>query len=462
MSTRTIHRKRARSFYAGLGVLAAVAVIAYLAATAPSGLPFSPHTYVDVAFDNVGQLDTGADVRQNSVRIGEVRDIRYRPGHALVTLALDGHHPVYRDAHAAMWDQSALGQKFVELEPGHPAAGLLGPGEVLPAARAESASDIDGLLDVFDAPTRAGLTTGLRQLGLGMAGQGPGLRTLVSHAPALLDDTGTVSQALADPRTDLGGMFRAGQQLAAQFTGRSQELTTLVRQSNATLAALNTDDTRPLGESIGKLPATLTDFQTILDALQNPVADASDAVRTVRGGAADLGSATPDIRAVFRRAPTPLGKVPDVADDSKPAIEGLEATFHDARPLAPRLTEGFGGLRRFLDGLAPYSPDIAHFFTDGPDIFRDGENPSTHYLAVAVGPVNSSFVADATPCAIDNYPAPNGGAWRDHARPGAGLLCTTGQHSGPSLGKGPVSAALPLPLGPPGRSDNSTGDGGRR
>jgi phospholipid/cholesterol/gamma-HCH transport system substrate-binding protein len=459
--TRTIHRKRARSFYAGLGVIAAIAAISYLALTAPRGLPLSQRTYLDVAFDNVGQLDTGSDVRQNSVRIGEVRAIRLEPGRAVVTLALNGDHPVYRDAHAAMWDQSALGQKFVELEPGHPGAGPLAPGEVLAAAHTESAADIDGLLNVFDAPTRAGLSGSLRSLGLGMAGEGPALQLLAGHAPALLDDTGTVSEALADPRTDLGGMFRAGQRLAAQFTGRERELTTLVQQSSATLEAVNTDGTRPLDATMQRLPGALTDFQTILDSLQNPVSDAAAAVHSVRDGAADLGDATPDMRAVFREAPDPLDRVPGVSDDAKPAIEALDSTFHDARPLAPRLSEGFRGLRGFLDGLAPYSPDIAHFFTDGPDIFRDGENPATHYLAVAVGPVNSSFFADATPCAIDNYPEPNGGAWRDHAAQGAAMLCTTGQHSGPSPGKGPVSGVLPLPLGPPGGSENSTGEGGR-
>jgi phospholipid/cholesterol/gamma-HCH transport system substrate-binding protein len=461
LTTRTIHRKRAQSFYAGLGVIAVVAVISYVALTAQHGPPLATHTYVDVAFDNVGQLDTAADVRQNSVRIGQVQAIRYEPGRALVTLALDGDRPVYRDAHAAMWDQSALGQKFVELEPGHPEAGRLGPGEVLPSSHTESAADIDSVLNVFDPATRAALTTSVRSLGLGMAGEGPGLRDFIGHAPELLADTGTLSEALADDRTNLGGVFEAGQHLAAQFTGREQELTTLVRQTSATLAAVNTDGTQPLRAAVDKLPGTLADFQTILDSLQSPVSDAEAAVRTVRDGTDALGMATPAVRDVFREAPRPLHRIPEVSEDAKPALEGLDSAFHDARPLAPRLSEGFRGLRGFLDGLAPYSPDINQFFTDGPDIFRDGENPSTHYLAVAAGPVNSSFAADATPCAVNNYPTPGGGAWRDHAMPGVGLVCTTSQRTGPSLGKGPAYGALPLPLGPTGHSDNDEGVGGR-
>ncbi|GAA5149995.1 hypothetical protein GCM10023321_14740 [Pseudonocardia eucalypti] len=461
LTTRTIHRNRARSFYAGLGVIAVTSLISYIALTAQQGPPLAPHTYLDVAFDNVGQLDTQADVRHSSVRIGQVRAIRYEPGRAVVTLALDGDRPVYRDARAAMWDQSALGQKFVELDPGHPWAGPLGQGEELPAERTESATDVDALLDTFDAPTRAGLTGSVRALGLGAAGHGPGLREFITNGPDLLADTGRVSAALADPRTDLGGLFRAGQRLAAQFTGRERELGTLVRQTSATLAAVNTDDTRPLGDTLERVPGALTDFQTILDSLQSPVANAADVVRVVRPGAGDLGRATPDVRALLRDAPAPLRRVPGVSEDAEPALEGLDSAFHDARPLAPRLSEGFAGLRGFLDGLAPYTPDINRFFTDGPDIFRDGEDPATHYLAVSAGPVNSSFVGDATPCAINNYPTPGGGAWRDHALPGVGLLCTTGQHSGPSPGKGPAYGALPLPLGPTGHSDNDEGRQGR-
>jgi phospholipid/cholesterol/gamma-HCH transport system substrate-binding protein len=446
---RRIHRRRANAFYAGLGVVAVTAMATYLALTAPQGLPWSEHTVVRVAFANTGQLDPGADVRQNSVRVGSVRSIDYHPGQAVVTLALDGDQPVYRDAHAAMWDQSALGQKFVELDPGHPQAGELGADELLPAADTESATDIDGLLNVLDAPTRAALASTFRQVGLGMAGQGDQLNTLVRNSPQLLSDVGSVSRALAAPRTDLGGLFHTGAALARQFTGRTEELTTLVQQSNATLSALNTDQARPLSDSIAQLPATLTDFQAILDSLQGPVSDARTAVQTLRPGTDALGTATPDVRAVFRDAPRPLRMVPDVSDDAEPAIEALTSTFSDAKPLAPRLSDGFHGLRGLLAGLAPYSPDIRQFFTDGPSIFKDGENPSEHYLDVSLGPVNSSTAAGVTPCSINNYPEPGGGALRDHAAPGAALVCTTGPHSGPALGKGPAAAAAPLPPTPP-------------
>ena len=138
-----VTRERGRSFLVGVGLLCAVALAGYVALTAKAGTPLSRHTRVKAAFSDVGQLSAGDDVRRDSVRIGQVGAIDYSGSQAVVTMELSAHETVHADARAAMWDQSALGQKFVELDPGSAAAGP-GRGSGRGADRLRRVADFDG------------------------------------------------------------------------------------------------------------------------------------------------------------------------------------------------------------------------------------------------------------------------------------------------------------------------------
>jgi len=147
----------ARRFLVGLGAIGASLVLVYLAFTANQGrLPGAPVTTVRAAFDDVGQLQAGSEVRQNGEIVGQVSAVELVSGKPLVTMKLTSGAPVYRDGYAGIWDQSALAQKFVELRSGNAASGPLGDA-VLPASQTESTHDLVSVLDVFDPPTRAAL-----------------------------------------------------------------------------------------------------------------------------------------------------------------------------------------------------------------------------------------------------------------------------------------------------------------
>src|SRR5882757_9274298 len=119
----------ARRFLSGLGTLAVMLVIGYIAFTANQGrLPGTPVTTVRAAFADVGQLQAGSEVRQNGIIIGQVSAVALVNGQPVVTMDVHGGVSMYRDGYAGIWDQSALAQKFVELRAGGPASGLLGDG----------------------------------------------------------------------------------------------------------------------------------------------------------------------------------------------------------------------------------------------------------------------------------------------------------------------------------------------
>lgn len=413
-----VHRTTARNFAIGVGGLLVFLGLAALGGIVSSGgeIPARDYTYVDAAFDNAGTIRVRQDVRIDSLIVGQISAIRHDGDHAVVTLRLNGDRPVYGNASARIWQESALARSFVELTPGDPSAGPL-PGNVIPRVHTRDAIDLDQLFNVFDEPTRAALSSSLTQLGGGLLGHSGDLRDALRKAPPGLEDLGTVADTLSDPRTDLPGLLNSANRFMGHLDDRSAELRSLLRQTDATLAAVNVDDAQPLDQTLKDLPSTLVQARTALDSLNGPLADVRSAVTTIRPGGEALGAAAGDLRGVLREGVTPLRKVPDVAEQASPAVEDLTHTVSDARPLAPALLTTLDAADRLLAGLSPYSPDIGRFFSQlaAPDGLLSGSiAPGQHYFGIfPTVPAGPGLVSVPDPTFRTNpYPAPGGAAYR--------------------------------------------------
>lgn len=405
-----VSRSTTRSFMTGLGTIVVLGVLMLLGITASSGLPGAEKTTVRAEFDRVGaSLKVGNDVRENSSRVGQVSDLTYENGHAVATLELDGNMPVYKDAKAEVWDQSALAKKFVEINRGHPEAGPMGD-HPIPAHRNVSSADLDHILDALDPRTRDALTSTLREVGSGGAGHGQDLNDLLDKAPGMLRGLGKTSGALSDPRTDLPGLLHRADNLVSSLNGRDRELAGLVREVGDTAGAASVDGGAPLQDSLKELPGTLSQARTGLDSLDKPLGDARSAMSDIRSGAAALGTATPDLRGVLREGPKPLNMVLGVADKAEPAVEDLTHTVADARPLVPAVSRGLTDAAPPVNTLAQYSPEVVAFFRNIESMVSTSVAPGVHGARVGVA-AQGSAIADGglikDPLqGQDPYPAP--------------------------------------------------------
>jgi phospholipid/cholesterol/gamma-HCH transport system substrate-binding protein len=402
----------ARHFLSGLGTLAVMLVIGYVAFTANQGrLPGTPVTTVRAAFTDVGQLQAGSEVRQNGITIGQVSAVQLVNGQPVVTMDVHGGVPMYRDGYAGIWDQSALAQKFIELRAGNPASGPLGDG-TLPVGQTESTHDLVQVLDVFDPPTRAALGNALRQLGGGLAGYGPGLHGFIGSAPGVLSDVSELSTTLVSDRTDLPGLLHTSDRLSSRFTGREYQWTELLHQTDETLRALGVDNGTPLGDTLTKLPGTLRAVRTALDDADQPLTDLASAAGDLRSGAHSLGRATPDVRGVFREAHAPLDRIPGVSDDAKPAVADLSRTFSDAQSLTPKLADALSSAAPPLKVLAPYAPDLGTFAFDLSNLIVDHDGWEHRLRIMAGAPSLPTLLVNQLKDTNNPYPAP-GQAIRD-------------------------------------------------
>ena len=93
---------------------------------AVSGLDlFSPKVTWRVGMTHLAGLQAGDDVRVLGYRMGVVRKIRFREKTALfsLTLVMDANTPLYTGYKITVRESSALGGKFLSIDPGKPSAG---------------------------------------------------------------------------------------------------------------------------------------------------------------------------------------------------------------------------------------------------------------------------------------------------------------------------------------------------
>lgn len=405
---RPVHRDEARKFAFGLGTIGLLAVVATIGGIAQTGgaLPGKSYTYVTADFEDVGILKTGKDVKENGIRVGTVTDIDYQDGIARVTLRLDGDHHVYRDAELEMANSSALGKKYVSLDPGTSEAGALGD-QVLPVSQTTDASSFEDVFQVLDPKTRRATRAAVDELATGLAGRGADLHALAQSSPDLMADLSTVARALSSQDGNLDGLLVAADQLAGRFDGHQQKLAELIATADDSLTAFAVDAGRPLRESVAALPDTLRAAKSALDALNRPLGDARVALLDLQPGGRALGRSASDLRAFLRDAVGPLERVPSVSEAAEPALTDLVDPLVDAGPLIPKLVAGFDAADQFLFGLAPYAADAGMFFSHH-DLLSGTLGPGKHYFATmltAVGLYSLNGVPD--PLAVSEpYPDP--------------------------------------------------------
>ncbi|NPB05947.1 MAG: MCE family protein [Aquificae bacterium] len=98
-------------------------------------------------FKNVAGLSKGSDVRVSGVKVGKVKELLFEGGKVKVVLEVKEGVPLYRDAVARIESLGLLGDKYVEVDPGSPEAGILPPGSTIP--RTEEPADFTKVVETF-------------------------------------------------------------------------------------------------------------------------------------------------------------------------------------------------------------------------------------------------------------------------------------------------------------------------
>lgn len=225
-------------------VLGAVLLLAYMATSLGSVGRGGGRTVTMIFDDATGLIET-APLAVSGVKVGAVRTIEYDERGAKVVASIRDDVKLYTDARAAVKAKSLLGEKFVAIMPGTPAAGPLGDGEVktLPSADIDRmAAAIARIAEQVDPADVKQIAHGLA-VALGEDGFG-------TSVPETIRDVGRDLHRLT---ATLEGATGSAKELAAELKPLLAKLDALATKTDKTL-----DRTQP---SLDRLPETLAAFE---------------------------------------------------------------------------------------------------------------------------------------------------------------------------------------------------------
>ncbi|WP_051581182.1 MlaD family protein [Pseudonocardia acaciae] len=296
-------------------------------------------TTLTAVFADSSPLVAGNKVQMNGAEVGKITAIRLVNGQARVEMTVDRSvYPLHADASARIEPVSLLGERFVALKQGTPAAPVLPEPTVIAVEHTSAAVDLDQLLNTLDDPTSTALAAMVTTLGEGLGGPNGGQGDKVAQALRGLEPTlrqvDELSRLLDRQNQVLDHLVVSSQRNATAF---AQPLDSLVDGANRTLGAVAANR-QATDATLAELPSTLASARRTLGHL-------GDAADNGAGMLRDIRPVTDDLVDVSR-------ELHDFADAANPALESLPDALHrldvlldEARPVVRDLRSVAADLR---------------------------------------------------------------------------------------------------------------------
>ncbi len=255
---------------------------------------------VQAQLPDVQNLKDKSRVQVNDVTVGSVTKVELQGWHALVTMTLDGKVDLPANVTATIGQTSLLGSVHVELAP---------PKDTPPVGKLKNGSLIP----------------------LSSGGAFPSTEQTLAAVSLVLNGGG------------LGNVQDITKALSTAFSGREQDLRSLIRQLDKFVGYLNDqkDDIIAATDSLNNLVGQFADQQPVVDKALKTIPDALAVLKNERENLVD--------------ALAQLGKFSALAADSvNQTKENLVKELKDIGPVLQSLADAGPALTRSLDYFATY------------------------------------------------------------------------------------------------------------
>jgi phospholipid/cholesterol/gamma-HCH transport system substrate-binding protein len=359
-------RKHLRDFIAIL-VLVAIAAFTglYILAAQRARLPeWAPLVGSDF-FELKGEFSTaqaitpgqGQTVNIAGVSVGEIAKVELIDGRAIVTMHVEPKYAdVYPNATMLLRPKTGLKDMVVELDPGTRDSGpRVEEGYVVPVSNTLPDVNLDEILAVLDADTRAYLQLLLNGAATGLEGQGRDLAQVWRRFAPTARDGAKLTKLLAERRRHIRRSVHNFATFVHALGDRDRELAEFVGSSNAVFRRFANQDAN-LQRTLALLPEALSGTRDALEKGKAFADNARPALAALTPGARALAGSLRATRP-FLRETTPIFR-----DQIRPFTRAAQPVVRTLRPAAkgladatPDLTTSFGVLNAFLNALA-YNP----------------------------------------------------------------------------------------------------------
>ena len=220
-------------------------------------------------FDQVAGLNLQSAIRVAGVKVGAVTGIDLDGKRAKVTLGLPKEFQVYQDASASLSSIGILGEKYIELDPGHPAAGLLPMDATIPS---KTGMGLDNLMETMGGIAKdvKNITSAFNESIGGEQGRQKldeivdNIRQLTGEFRAMAQENhGTINTTLANVQQMSADLKDKLPRITQQFEDLGRNLNDLVNQGKPELTGV-LKDVRRLTAS---LQATADNAAAITDKM---------------------------------------------------------------------------------------------------------------------------------------------------------------------------------------------------
>lgn len=370
----------------GLAVVLAVALFLVLNHAFGGPSPSTTDSFrVTATVDDAQGLVKKSLVLVRGVDVGEVAERVADGNRTRVTLAIDpGSTPVYRDATIRPGRRTLFGEAYVNLDPGHAAAGKLASGAQLPAAQVLDSVELDEALDALDPSARAHLRS-LNATGAHVDAD--------PHARDRLNETigalgGTLAELrrlgaqIAGQRDDVTRLVSSSRDVLDTLARREHAVGALVSDARATLEASVADDAA-LRAGLAEAPRLLHSARAALDAVVPLARRAQPVVDALTTAAPALTRALRRVRPVARSAGTLVRALPAFTTAAAPALARLRRVARLGGPFLAALEPALRNLVPITRVLAEYRRETVGFISAGTGIRELQPSGYTSYGTLA-------------------------------------------------------------------------------
>jgi virulence factor Mce-like protein len=345
-----------------------IAIVAvFLAYNANQGLPFVPTYDINMELPGGANLVKGNEVRVGGFRVGLIDEINpkveedpltgQRRSIAQVHVKLDKKiEPIATDSSVIVRPRSALGLKYIELDPGE-GKNMVAPGGTLQLEQAEDPVEFDDLLNTFDEDTRQNSQLALEGFGSALAGRGQSLNEAIANFRPFFVYLEPVMRNLADPETRLDEFFKQIGRASAQAAPVARVQAELFENMAITFEAFSRNPDA-LRATIEKNPVT-QDVAIRSFRVQQPfLANFADLSRRLQPAARELPRSLPKLNRAFVVGQDVLPDTVSLNERTRDVFIALEDLFE-----SPDTLLGLRDLRDLVSVGRPLLEYIAPFQT---------------------------------------------------------------------------------------------------
>ncbi|MHB8693258.1 MAG: MlaD family protein [Solirubrobacteraceae bacterium] len=341
-------------------VLAATAIaVSIVAVLAFSGGGSS--YYVSVPLANAYGLTDGSAVRLGGTDQGTVKLRLTGRDQVVADLRLDpSAGRVGKDARVVVVAADFLGQKRVELIPGHPQSDPAPSGYALPASSVSAPTDLDQVLGIFGPRTRTRAMILLDAAGQAVLGRRVDIQTLLGELPTGLGFATSFLGELTTDNATMRALVTRSDGFVAQAASQGVALKRMIDAfaGTATTIAARRGE---LAQTLARAPRTLAELRSFSQDLSVTAGDLGPAARLVTSVSPYLSSTLAQVDG-FRRAANP--------------------TLIRATALAPDLSRLAVGATPVLRSAVPTALALANVATSLPPVSHALDHSADNIIAI--------------------------------------------------------------------------------